>query len=180
MARDVASLCVCGYTDGMLNRWARLEKMNLTDKQEKFCQKVVELSNNSEAYRCAYDTSRMKDASVHRKAKELMDNVKISARLEQLRMELRERYKLTVDDLIKELEEARQTALSCDTPQTSAAVSSTMGKAKLLGLDKQVLEISGPNGAPIQTQDVPDEELEAKLKALGLGRYHNQLGKKKD
>ena len=55
-----------------------------------------------------------------------------------------------------------------------------MGKAKLLGLDKQVLEISGPGGAPIQTQDVPDEELEAKLKALGLGRYHNQLGKKKD
>lgn len=41
-------------------------------------------------------------------------------------------------------------------------------------------ELSGPNGAPIQTQDVPDEELEAKLKSLGLGRYHNQLGKKKD
>lgn len=41
-------------------------------------------------------------------------------------------------------------------------------------------EISGPGGAPIQTQDVPDEELEAKLKALGLGRYHNQLGGKRD
>ena len=41
-------------------------------------------------------------------------------------------------------------------------------------------ELSGPNGAPIQTQDVPDEELEAKLKALGLGRYHNQLGAKRD
>ena len=41
-------------------------------------------------------------------------------------------------------------------------------------------EISGPNGAPIQTQDVPDEELETKLKTLGLGRYHNQLGAKRD
>ena len=157
-----------------------IREMNLTDKQEKFCRKVVELSNTSEAYRQAYDTSRMKDASIHRKAKELMDNVKISARLEELREELRERYRLTVDDLIAELEEARQIALSAETPQSSAAVSSTMGKAKLLGLDKQVVEISGPNGAPIQTQDVPDEELEAKLKALGLGRYHNQLGKKKD
>ena len=117
--------------------------MNLTDKQEKFCQKVVELSNNSEAYREAYDTSRMKDASVHRKAKELMDNVKIAARLEELREELRERYRLTVDDLIGELEEARQIALSAMTPQTSAAVSSTMGKAKLLGLDKQLVEHSG-------------------------------------
>ena len=153
--------------------------MNLTDKQEKFCQKVVELSNNSEAYREAYDTSRMKDATVHRSAKELMSNPKIAARLEELREELRERYRLTVDDLIGELEEARQIALSAMTPQTSAAVSSTMGKAKLLGLDKQVLEISGPGGAPIQTQDVPDEELEMKLKALGLGRYHNQLGGKR-
>ena len=41
-------------------------------------------------------------------------------------------------------------------------------------------ELIGPGGAPIQTQDVPDEELEAKLKALGLGRYHNQLGAKRD
>lgn len=41
-------------------------------------------------------------------------------------------------------------------------------------------ELSGPNGGPIQTQDVPDEELEEKLKALGLGRYHNQLGAKRD
>ncbi len=154
-------------------------EMKLTDKQEKFCQKVVELSNTSEAYRESYDTSRMKDASVHRKAKELVDNVKIAARLEELREELRERHRVTVDDLVRELEEARQIALSAMTPQTSAAVQSTMGKAKLLGLDKQVLEISGPNGAPIQTQEIPDEELEAKLKALGLGRYHNQLGSKR-
>lgn len=41
-------------------------------------------------------------------------------------------------------------------------------------------ELSGPNGGPIQTQDVSDEELEEKLKALGLGRYHNQLGTKRD
>lgn len=157
-----------------------IREMNLTDKQEKFCQKVVELGNNSEAYRAAYDTSRMKDASVHRKAKELMDNVKVAARLEELREELRARHRVTVDDLVRELEEARQIALSAMTPQTSAAVQSTLGKAKLLGLDKQVLEISGPNGGPIQTQDVPDEELEEKLKALGLGRYHNQLGSKKD
>jgi len=40
-------------------------------------------------------------------------------------------------------------------------------------------EISGPGGTPIQIQEIPDEELEAKLKALGLGRYHNQLGSKR-
>lgn len=40
-------------------------------------------------------------------------------------------------------------------------------------------EISGPDGKPIQVQEIPDEELETKLKVLGLGRYHNQLGAKR-
>ncbi len=39
-------------------------------------------------------------------------------------------------------------------------------------------EISGPNGQPIQVEEITDEELETKLKELGLGRYHNQLGGK--
>jgi phage terminase small subunit len=40
-------------------------------------------------------------------------------------------------------------------------------------------ELTGPGGAPLQFQEIPDEELEAKLKALGLGRYHNQLASKR-
>lgn len=40
-------------------------------------------------------------------------------------------------------------------------------------------EISGPDGKPLQIQEIPDEDIEAKLKALGLGRYHNQLGAKR-
>lgn len=40
-------------------------------------------------------------------------------------------------------------------------------------------EITGPGGAPIQVQDVPDEEVEQRLESLGLGRYHNQLGAKR-
>jgi len=39
-------------------------------------------------------------------------------------------------------------------------------------------EISGPNGQPIEVKEITDEELETKLKELGLGRYHNQLGGK--
>lgn len=47
---------------------------------------------------------------------------------------------MTVDDLIKELEEARQ--MGADTESASAMVSATMGKAKLLGLDKQLIDIT--------------------------------------
>ncbi|RIQ42397.1 terminase small subunit, partial [Bordetella avium] len=45
----------------------------------------------------------------------------------------------------------RQAALSAETAQSSAAVAATMGKAKLLGLDKQVIEHSGPGGGPIKS-----------------------------
>ena len=117
--------------------------MALTIKQEKFAQLVVELGDNSKAYRGAYDASRMKPESVHRKARELIENVKVSARIDELRAELAQRGRCTLDSLLRELEEARTVALSCETPQSSAAVAATMGKAKLCGLDKQLVELSG-------------------------------------
>ena len=117
--------------------------MALTIKQEKFCQLVVELGDNSKAYRGAYDASRMKPESVHRKARELIENVKVAARIAELREELAQRGRCTLDSLLRELEEARTVALSCETPQSSAAVAATMGKAKLCGLDKQLVELSG-------------------------------------
>lgn len=125
--------------------------MTLTAKQEAFCLAYLETGNASEAYRKAYNAENMKPETVNRKAKELLDHGKISARVEALQEEHRERHKITVDDLLAELEEARQVALGQNNPQTSAAVAATMGKAKLLGLDKQILEHSGPNGGPIPT-----------------------------
>jgi phage terminase small subunit len=54
-----------------------------------------------------------------------------------------------------------------------------------LAARKQITEMCGFD-APVksevtgfvQTQEIPDEEIEQKLKSLGLGRYHNQLGEK--
>lgn len=111
---------------------------NLTPKQEKFCQLYVETGNASEAYRGSYDASKMKPDSVNRKAKELLDNVKIAARLKQIRERHIKRHEVTVDSLVGELEEARLLALKLAQP--SAAVSASMGKAKIYGLDRQVIE----------------------------------------
>ncbi|HHW7545269.1 TPA: terminase small subunit [Mannheimia haemolytica] len=110
----------------------------LTPKQETFCLAYIETGNASEAYRQAYETEEMKSETVHRKAKELMDNGKITARIEELKAEHAERHKLTVDDLLKELEEARILAREKENP--NAMTQATMGKAKLLGLDKQVID----------------------------------------
>ena len=57
-----------------------------------------------------------------------------------------ERNNITVDTLLAELEANRLAALNAPTPQVSAAVAATMGKAKLLGLDKQVINHVGGSG----------------------------------
>ena len=128
--------------------------LNLTPKQERFCQLYIELGNASEAYRQSYDASKMKPETINTKAKELLNNGKITVRIEELRAEHKERHNIAIDDLIAELEEARQMALDLniqEKPQVSAAVTATMGKAKLLGLDKQVIEHTGAGGGPIET-----------------------------
>lgn len=138
----------------------------MTPKQEKFCTLYVELGNASEAYRQAYDATRMKDATVNRKAKELLDNGKITARLGELRAEHAERHGTTVDDIARMLHEDRKFARTQMSP--AAAVSATMGLAKLYGHLREKHEHSGPNGAPIQTEDVTAANLIAEARRLGI------------
>ncbi|HHR4328400.1 TPA: terminase small subunit [Salmonella enterica] len=118
----------------------------LTIKQEAFCQAYIETGNASEAYRTAYAADKMKAEAIHVKASELLSNGKISVRVKELQGEIKQRHSVTVDSLLAELEEARQKALSAETPQSSAAVAATMGKAKLTGLDKQIVEMRGAIG----------------------------------
>lgn len=113
----------------------------------------METGNASEAYRQAYNVSNMKPESVNRKAKDVLDNVKITARLSELRAPAIAKAQLTVEDLLRELEEARRLALDTEAP--APAVSATMGKAKLLGLDKQVIDHQSSDGSmsPAKSQD---------------------------
>ena len=57
---------------------------NLTLKQENFCREYIKCGNASEAYRKAYNCQNMKPESINRKASELLDNVKITARVQEL------------------------------------------------------------------------------------------------
>ncbi len=121
-----------------------MDKIKLTPKQEKFCQVYIETGNASEAYRQSYNTAKMKPETVNRTAKQLLDNSKIAARLDELREEHAKRHEITVDTLVAELEEARK--LAFETDKAAAAVQATMGKAKLLGLvvEKQETNVVQP------------------------------------
>ena len=94
----------------------------------------VETGNASEAYRRSYNAEKMKPETVNRTAKEQLDNPKIAARLAELKAAHVERHEVTVDDLIRELEEARSIAMAGERQQPAAMVAASMGKAKLLGL----------------------------------------------
>lgn len=65
----------------------------LTLKQAKFISAYIESGNASEAYRLAYNAGKMKPETVNRKAWDLLQNGKISARIDALR---RDAAKLTV------------------------------------------------------------------------------------
>ena len=65
-------------------------------------------------------------------AARLKGNERIMARIRELQELAKERTLVTVEGLTAELEDARQLALEASNP--SAAVSATMGKAKLNGL----------------------------------------------
>lgn len=74
--------------------------MELTEKQEAFCQAYIQFSNKSEAYRIAYDADAMNSNSVAVAAQEVFKNPNVALRIAELQKELRERNKVKIDDVI--------------------------------------------------------------------------------
>lgn len=105
----------------------------MTPKQEAFAQLVAGGVNQSDAYRQAYNTSRMKAATVNREAKALIDNPKIATRVDEIRAPVIEKVRYYLEDAMMEAEQARQLALA-DPKGAAAAVAATALKSRLNGL----------------------------------------------
>ena len=120
---------------------------DLTPKQEAFCLAYIETGNASEAYRRSYDASRTKPDIVNVKASQLLAHGKVSVRVAELKAANVEKYNITVERIAAMLEEDRKFARDCSTP--AAAVSATMGLAKLGGLLTDRVQHSVEIGMPI-------------------------------
>lgn len=105
----------------------------LTPKQESFAQKYIELGNASEAYRQAYDWKNMKPESVHRKAKELLDNGKVAARIKELQAEAQQRHMFTVDTAHAQYVASYNMAENKEKPETM--ISATKAQCELHGIE---------------------------------------------
>jgi hypothetical protein len=93
----------------------------------------------------------MKPATVNRRAKELMDDGKIAARLDDLRIPAVEASRLTLEKHLAALEELRDEARNIG--QLSAAINAEVSRGKAAGLYVARQEITGKDGEALAVKD---------------------------
>ncbi len=116
-------------------------------RHETFAQGLAKGMSATEAYAAAGYKGDRKAAS------NLWTKMDIKERVTELQSKAVKKVEITVDSLAQELEEARAIALA--EKQSSAAVSATMGKAKLFGLGVENRRMSGT----IQIVNITIEQL---------------------
>lgn len=132
----------------------------MTPKQEAFCLAYIETGNASEAYRRAYNAENMKPESVNVNASKLLSSAKVAQRVAELKASHVERHNVTIDDIRAMLLEDREFAREMET--AAAAVTATMGLAKLYGHLRDKVELGGKDGKPIRhVHELTDEALAA-------------------
>jgi phage terminase small subunit len=104
----------------------------LTIKQENFCLEYVKSGNASEAYKKAYAAGKMKAASINRLAKQLIDNIKITSRIKELREPVIEKAQITLEGHLADLLTLRELAVKYQ--QISAAINAEIARGKAAGI----------------------------------------------
>lgn len=115
-------------------------------RHERFAQELAKGKTADEAYVIA--GYKKNDGNAVR----LKGNERILARVSDIQSLAADKTVVTIESLTTELELARAQAMAQG--QNAAAVSASMGKAKLHGFLVEKREHSGPNGGPIQTEEV--------------------------
>jgi hypothetical protein len=80
--------------------------VNLTAKQEAYCQGIADGMGQADSYRAAYDAGDMKENSVYVNASKLMKNAKIAQRIVELRAGVQEKQLWSREMSVKALMQA--------------------------------------------------------------------------
>ena len=124
----------------------------LTIKQEKFCLEYLKDGNASRAYREAYDTGNMKEATINRNAKALTDDNKIATRIDELRAKAEDDGIMSIKELQKFWSSVARNQLADDEPKLNDRLkaSELLGKSKAAFIEKRETELSTPSGTIFQ------------------------------
>ncbi|KKN75820.1 hypothetical protein LCGC14_0376960 [marine sediment metagenome] len=123
----------------------------------------------SEAYRQAGYSHTDADGAAHR----LSVKVGIGERIASIRAKIREKRGVTQESLADEYDEALE--MGRDQKQPTAMVSATTGKARLYGLDKQVIE-QGETHKDLTTTEAEQARDYAQFKLWQASRGETQDG----
>lgn len=122
--------------------------MSLTPKREAFAQAVASGLTQADAYREAFDASRMKPETIQSAASRLMADCKVSARVEEIRKPVVKRAQITLEAHLERLRRLSEAAEAAE--QYSAAISAEVSRGKASGLYIEKIEHSG-GSEPIKT-----------------------------
>ena len=113
----------------------------LTEKQEAFAYKYVELDNATAAYIEVYDCDNSTTKTICTEAWELMRHPDIARLVEEIREKVRKKKEVTIEKL-SDMYESSYTGASAE-KQYGAAVSATNGLGTLHGLLEKKIKIEG-------------------------------------
>jgi hypothetical protein len=177
---------------GLRGKEANMRQL-LTPKQEKFCLEYLECGNASKAYRTAYNAAKMKDATVNRKAFELLQGGNVTARIDGLRAESAKIAVLTQAGVISDLIKIKDRAMAQDASGEFKNPDLAVKALELLGRNVQawkpetMLAIQVNNGGNsresfedvldrsiiIRQEEMPDEETK-RSEATAVGELYRR------
>jgi len=119
--------------------------MKLTDKQDNVAICFTLNNNNkTQAYRDSFDCENMSTASIYVEACNLAKNPKVAIRIDELRKERFSGKVLSVEE--------RKVLLSELSSEGDIKALDILNKMEGIYIEKKQLELSGPEGKPIETK----------------------------
>jgi DNA-binding transcriptional LysR family regulator len=119
--------------------------MSLTPKRESFAQAVASGMSQADAYRAAFDASRMKPETIQSAASRLMADSKVSARVEEIRAPIVQKAQITLESHLERLKQLSEKAER--EGQFSAAISAEVSRGKASGLYTEKIDHSSSDGS---------------------------------
>lgn len=106
-----------------------MNKPELNAKQSRFVDEyMIDLNATQAAIRAGYSKK-----TANEQGAQLLAKLSIKAEVKKRQDKLAETHGVTLESLLRELDENRAAALGAESPQSSAATAATMAKAKLTG-----------------------------------------------
>lgn len=128
------------------------------ERHERFAQELAKGTLQKEAYALAGFSGGEQHAS------RCAARGDVRARVAEILQRAATKVEITVADIARQLDEDRTFAREKLAP--AAAVSATLGKAKVLGLIVDRQEHTGKGGGPIEYRNLDEDEIDARLDAL--------------